>query len=558
MIQRSDLAYANALIHSSTSFVAKLHGSISAVETTVFATEDYQRMVADESCLFSLQQLFSTLSLVVIGSSMSDDYLLTMLHENATVKKLFGDGPHFLITPSSTAKKLPGSFRAIRYDAHSAVGHRAAIHVLENVAPEHSPLESSSGTEPVRASAYFLIDLFPPNVPWTSAITTRLDSSEPSEVKSIVRGLGFCADEVPANSTTLHDVLVALTCFEKIYAPFETVPKFAYLLGGDLFAQLIKERALEFIWWEAEEGVSFTNDLAVTGGISTFVIRNSVNDPLTLRQKLSTIMQVVQVLPTQQDAFAKIVASGTTCIREDHTSPISATILHALRLPRVRRLLGFSRFVPHDVIPRWLAYPALRSARLVRAAETCRILKAASIKFPFGARTLGNTLLAMPIGAESADNIANYLLYGSFKPSLPSSLAEYRSVVRTLLRFRATPAAERHRTTILRHLSMDAGADCAAAIDATLRTAIPTAGMQECHDQLSEFLISDGLKANILPALWAESVGDPISRWHARAQNILRAHCSANNLSLSDSCPCGSSMPLRDCCFAALDPSASS
>ncbi|MGB7603547.1 MAG: SIR2 family protein [Candidatus Sulfotelmatobacter sp.] len=52
-VQRTDLDRCVELLHTRRPFVAKLHGSISAVQRTVFATEDYQSLVGNRSTLTS-------------------------------------------------------------------------------------------------------------------------------------------------------------------------------------------------------------------------------------------------------------------------------------------------------------------------------------------------------------------------------------------------------------------------------------------------------------------------------------------------------------------------
>jgi NAD-dependent SIR2 family protein deacetylase len=49
VVQRADIAHAIAMLNGNNSFVLKLHGSISAVETAVLTEEDYGRLSEDET-----------------------------------------------------------------------------------------------------------------------------------------------------------------------------------------------------------------------------------------------------------------------------------------------------------------------------------------------------------------------------------------------------------------------------------------------------------------------------------------------------------------------------
>jgi hypothetical protein len=390
LVQRADIAQAIDLLRTASSFILKLHGSISAIETVVLTDEDYLGLTNDEAYVTLLGRLFGGVSLVLVGTSASEEYLVEVLRTNALVKGIFGDGPHFLIS-GGIPEHLPPSFRAIRYRASSSVGHRSVLQVLESVAPEEKRVDASIDVS--LKSSYFLMDLFPPGT-WRTSFNTILANGN-----SIMRGLGFDSSEFPAALATLHDILVSLTCFEKLYAPIETIGKFFYLLGEELVAELIRSDALDFIWWDAEEGISFDKD-AIVGGLSTFVILSPQGEPLTLPQKLDEFIRLrVGADDTQKRTLLTLIAKATIRIREACESPIYQSVESLLSLPHVRRILGFSPYIEPRRVPRWLAHPVLRVARLTRTAETCRILGAASMKFPFGAGNLANALFATDITA---------------------------------------------------------------------------------------------------------------------------------------------------------------
>jgi hypothetical protein len=107
-VQSSDLDRCLDLLPAGTSFVAKLHGSVSSVESTVFTTADYQRLLDAPTCLSTLQLLFAQATVVFVGYSLRDKYALDLFEANCGARPLFGDGPHFLVQ-SSDSPPLPES-----------------------------------------------------------------------------------------------------------------------------------------------------------------------------------------------------------------------------------------------------------------------------------------------------------------------------------------------------------------------------------------------------------------------------------------------------------------
>jgi hypothetical protein len=543
VVQRTDIAHALDLLGTTNSFIVKLHGSISSIESVVMSTEQYSALAQDQTYLALLARLFGSVSLVLVGTSASEEYLLTLLRNNKAHKGVFGDGPHFLMS-GSIPEQLPPSFRAIRYRASSAIGHRSVLKVLESVAPEEKRADPEA--EPSLKSAYFLMDLFPPGT-WRTGLNTTLSNGA-----TVIRGLGFEPDECPSAPVTLHDILVGLACFQKLCAPIETIGKLFYVLGEKLVAELIRTDALDLIWWEAEEGISFDKD-AVIGGLSTFIIQSPTHKPLSLMEKLSSFIAFrAGADEREKHSLLELLCKATIRIRESEGSPIYESIESLLILPQVRRLVGLSHYTGRRRIPHWLAHPVLRVARLTRTVETARILGAASIKFPFGAANLANALFATDIGDESAASTTNYMLYGAFTNAIPDGAEMYREFIRGLLRFRETEAASRGRDAILQCLSQRAGADCASAIDASLKQSIPTKVMQACRDQLSSFLTSENRRLRFAPGVWAEDAAGDLAVWRGRARSRLQDHCRTKGLLPTSHCPCGSTISAQECCLAAL------
>jgi SIR2-like domain len=66
-VQRSDIERVPSLINAGTSFVCKLHGTISSVETTVFTSDEYLSLIENKAFLSAIQQVFALGSVVFLA-----------------------------------------------------------------------------------------------------------------------------------------------------------------------------------------------------------------------------------------------------------------------------------------------------------------------------------------------------------------------------------------------------------------------------------------------------------------------------------------------------------
>lgn len=80
-VQRTDLDRCLNLLHNRRSFVAKLHGSISAVQSTVFTTSDYEALIGNRSYVNSLKCVFTACTVVFLGYGVRDEYVIKLLRE---------------------------------------------------------------------------------------------------------------------------------------------------------------------------------------------------------------------------------------------------------------------------------------------------------------------------------------------------------------------------------------------------------------------------------------------------------------------------------------------
>lgn len=120
--QRSNLGACIEQLQSGKPFVAKLHGTRSAIETTVFTSADYQGLRSDTAYLSTLKNIFALGSVIFFAYSLADRYLIDVLTDDAKDASLFGPGPHFTVTPET--RKI-ASIRQISYSINRFADHRA-------------------------------------------------------------------------------------------------------------------------------------------------------------------------------------------------------------------------------------------------------------------------------------------------------------------------------------------------------------------------------------------------------------------------------------------------
>lgn len=222
-IQGSDLERANVLIRQKTSFVCKLHGSISALDSIIFTQEDYMELSNNRSFIQLLGSIFLESTIVFCGYGLRDEYVLQSLFRVDDLSRILGNGPHFIIAPNKPSG-LPSSVRYINYDTALFSDHRSAIKLLDMLAMacRQSKIEVMTDTrsEPdlkLNDSRYLLGALFAPGT-WSTSQTASIMGNSGIE-RSMLVGTGFVNDELPEGlvERSLHDLIVGLICFDKLY-----------------------------------------------------------------------------------------------------------------------------------------------------------------------------------------------------------------------------------------------------------------------------------------------------------------------------------------------------
>ena len=131
-IQRSDVERMAHLLAEGRAFTCKLHGSISAVETMVFAEQDYEDLRTDVSFLSALHSLFEGSMVLFLGYGLRDRHVISALQQGSATHPLFGTGPHFIVAPQGMSD-VPPHVRRISYVVDPE-DHRNALLTLEAVA----------------------------------------------------------------------------------------------------------------------------------------------------------------------------------------------------------------------------------------------------------------------------------------------------------------------------------------------------------------------------------------------------------------------------------------
>jgi hypothetical protein len=205
-VQRSDRERCIELLQSKTSFVCKLHGTVSSIESAVFTTHDYEVLVKDPRYLRLLQHLFTECTVIFVGYSLGDQYVVSLLSENCDLRRLFGDGPHYVIA-AEVPNGLPNTVKVIRYTPEPHRDHRTVLQVLEVVNhARQAPVAAATAAPAVRdnlrlVSAHFISDIYPPGT-WVTSQNLQAQGSNGGMI-FVMTGLGWTNDEMPSTESRI-------------------------------------------------------------------------------------------------------------------------------------------------------------------------------------------------------------------------------------------------------------------------------------------------------------------------------------------------------------------
>ncbi|CCQ90554.1 hypothetical protein NITGR_310042 [Nitrospina gracilis 3/211] len=552
-IQNVSLEKANNFIQGSNSFVCKLHGSISFLDRLIFTSEEYDELIKKEEYAGLLEQVFSEAILIFIGYSLGDKYVLQLLEKASKKKPLFGDGPHFLLT-SNNIENLPKSIKQIKFIFKENSDRRAIVQVLDIIVSKSSgriKVEPKTKYEEskVLKSAYYIADLFPPGT-WSTSQTLTLHSHGKEDRKMIV-GNGFSDKEFPDRySSAMHDLVVGLICFDNIYIGLKYLTHLHELVGGQLFATLVKEDVFRFINYEFGVGVIYKN-------LQTFVegdFVSGVSDPESEGIFSTTGVIKRKILPKPgkeaeaQDIFNRIEKNTFSFKREeiDVDGLLFGTILH----PEIRKLLGLSDGFLPSKIPSWLAFPVMRFSEILKVGAICNGLKISAVKLPYGGEKLAGISFSAAYATEWADEAANYILSGRYSVDLGPMVFGNPDIIFSILKFRDTEEGVRLRKEILNALAVNYGGDFITSVNAGLEKNIPVKVLQEARDKMESLFLNNNSNLNSTPAIWSnfKNPDDALKLWRERSKREFEEYCLNNNIQKYNFCPCGSGDKVKFCC----------
>lgn len=562
-VQRSDLWRCVDLVQRRIPFVAKLHGSISAVQGTVFTDADYGSLINDSSYLQTLKYIFTGCTVIFLGYGIRDAYVIRLLEEDAEEKDLFGSGPHFAVTNDSV---LVGSVRRIRYDISLHPDHKAALSVLDYIAqsatppvvsladpkgPVTEPDETAGIVVPSDKSAYYVSDLMPPGTFQTSQEITAKGGAGEIEASF---GLGFTNDEIPfTQSTALHDIVVGLVCFDFVYLPFSALGAAHNLLGSELFWELIRLDALRFVHNETNTGVLFRKGEAL-GDVGN--VRGGTREgpePPPLPELIRTVLSPAPGKEKEAERLFDTLERRTAVYRRAIEINLPALVRSALMMPAVSRLLGIGDAILPTQAPRWLRYPYLRLVHLVQTAALCTEYRIQAAKVPFGGVQLTTAAFGVQSQDWQADHIASYISSGTYNSDLGALVYRDMSLVRGILRFRDSATGGSFRREIRQALAVESGREFNASVNAGLSQTIPREVLQRAQDKLIKLMTANG-RITPVPAVWGNALQSDASTrfWRAKSQKILVEMCASRGIGKNDPCICGSGEKLRLCCLPPL------
>ena len=356
VLQRSDITRSLDLLIEGSSFLAKLHGTVSAIETVVFTDDEYRQLVGEASYVQVLKHLFAASTVVFLGYGVADDYVLRLLVENDNEMRLFGSGPHFVVTAAEQTT-IAGVNR-IAYETKRYQDHRSAMTILDFIWQSKRLIEDRgalvSVSEGARAPAgrqtsgptgYFISD-FGTRDFFTTAIAERSEEAMTIEVSI---GLGFSKEEWPqtkdgiaVGDSSVHDLIVGLICFDTVYIPLSALGKAHQLIPHDRLWRLVESHSLHFIHIEHLPAV-VRSPAGLFGEVGLLRIQSRDNAiPRTISEVIRSQVTAVHGKEAEAEKLFAEEEKQTVAFQDAERLEIASLVKNALLMPDIARLLGIS------------------------------------------------------------------------------------------------------------------------------------------------------------------------------------------------------------------------
>jgi len=507
-IQRSDLERVIDLMGQEGSFVAKLHGSVSNITSCVFTSEEYEELVRDEAYLSTIEHVFGRGSVLFIGYSLSDEYVINLLTRASLKRPLFGAGPHFAAL-SGDQPSLPDNTRQIKYSLVQHKDHRAVLQVVNVVVSarqsrddEIIPAEKKRPKKAEFRSAYYISDFFPPGT-WQSSQTATFTPRMRDGVSAVTVGQGFINAELTVKtSPAMHDLMVGLVCFDEIYMPLSSLGMLHGFLGSGRFWNLHAAGVIRFIQLPRVIGMGYEDASTVTGGrLMSIGWIGKDKTPRTTEEEIERQVRPLRGEEKRGKQLLDDLAGKVVSVDESVMGPIPAMTKGALMHPGIRQLLGISGAVLAESIPRWNMFPVLRLAHVMTVGTVCQHFMFGATKIGFGGEVLAGKAFAIAATGDWAEEAASYVLSQKYNTDLGPLVMNDPSILDAVLSFRETAAGVSLRKAIRDQLRTDAGSEFIASVNAGLSRSIPPRILQEARDQLSGLLLAQPSDYPLTPAL---------------------------------------------------------
>lgn len=560
--QKTDIEYCLNSIDNQESFICKIHGSISSINSIVFTSGDYVNLIGDSNYTTLLKYIFSSTHVVFIGYGLGDEYILKLLLDTEELKPIFGNGPHFAVLPEIDII-LPPSTKVISYIIEHQRDHRSSIQVVNEIRSakkthNDSPLSQFESLKSSKISSSHLLSYIYPPGTWTSSQNIQFERIEGDKKtsRSAYIGNGFDNSELPlSSSTAMHDVIVGLLCFDIVYCPLAALSRLHDLLGSDIFWELVKNGCLKFIEWNSQEAIIYPHAKALTGGdLGSLRLLDKENKEKTIQE---TIRKHLTPNPGREKDAGELFSLLENNIKIiDHSfEPSVPDLVRGLLLrPSLRKMLGMSGGVLTTSIPLWMKFPVLRLANVVKIGCACQLLGIASTKLEFGTASLAGLAFSAPSGKTLTDEMASYVLTGRFDMDLGMLAVNDPSILLAILKFRDLQAGVSLRKDILDQLSLGLGSDFVTSVNASLSSAIPLRTLQAARDKLSGLLTPKKYDSGITTVVWNDIKYEEnaLFLWKKRSEKEFLKYCQKENINNYDLCPCGSGEKVKFCCKEAL------
>lgn len=556
LIENSDIERCTDSIVNKRPFIAKLHGSVSTITSTVFSSSDYNKIINDKKFIAAMKSIFTISSTLFLGYGLQDQYIINLLNENDSEHIIFGTGPHFLITSQATPPEN-GVYK-IGYDTTLHQDHRAALTILNIIDQEiHPTIIVDPPTPPLTTlpnnESGFYISHFVPSGTHITGQYLTLNNSENNPINAII-GLGFVQGELPSSETVaFHDLAVGLTCFDRVYLPLSALGTFCSKVTLDVFWPLMASHAIKFIDIIHNPFFVITPG-NITGDIGIARIQDP--DETETRSSMSIVNKMLQPAPGKEAIGQAQIDSLFPHIIQFNSSQslnLPGMVRNALLLPRVSRLLGYSDYITSNAIPIWLAHPTLRFAHLVQTGLICNQLNIRSVRVPFGGQSLLSAAFGIKPGEHTVLDYASFVMSGAFGSNLSSYIENFPLTLLNILKFRETTEGIQLRREIADRLQTNDGTEFSTAIEGSLRQSIPYAVLQASRNKFSSLVKANTHLANA-DAIWADkNTGDAsLCLWREQSKRLLINQARSLGIHPNDQCICGSGDPLKNCCMKPL------